>query len=124
MLAHLPEREKEADLAAGPFPSLPSNTITDPDALRSALDEVLVRGIVTDDQEIAADLTCFAAFAAPLCIRGEVVAAISVALDGAVPEDRRRAHVISCLLATAAQIDAALAGWQSGPPARSGLFCR
>lgn len=102
MLAHLPEREREAYLATGPFPPLTANTITDPAMLRLALVRVREQGIAIDEQEIAEDLTCFAA---PLRLSGEVVAAISVSLGGTVSDPRQRMKVTASLLSAAAEID-------------------
>lgn len=107
MLAHLPEREREAYLATGPFPPLTANTITDPAALRVALGTVQAQGFAIDEQEIAEDLTCFAV---PVRVAGVVVAAMSVSLAGTVPGAERRAAIIARLLAAADEIETLLAG--------------
>lgn len=76
LLAHLPEREREAYLATGPFPALTANTITDPAALRVELELTRAQGYACDNEEIAEGLICYAA---PVRIGvTEVVAAISV----------------------------------------------
>lgn len=76
LLAHLPEREREAYLATGPFPPLTPNTITSPDALRAELASVGVQGFARDREEIALGLECLAVpLRAP---EGGVAAAISV----------------------------------------------
>ena len=111
MLAHLPEREREAYLATGPFPALTARTITDPAVLRLALDQVRQQGLAIDEQEIAEDLTCFAV---PLRLSGEVVAAISVSLEGTGCGERWRARIIANLRAAADEIDAVLAAWLAG----------
>lgn len=106
-LAHLPEREREAYLATGPFPALTANTITDPAALRAALDRVRDGGYAVDEQEIAEGLTCFAA---PIMVGGHVRAAISVSIGGAAPEAPRRTRIIAAVLAAAHEIGAVMAG--------------
>lgn len=81
LLAHLPEAEREAYLATGPFPALTANTITEPDALRIELQQVHAQGHACDDEEIAEGLVCFAV---PLRTSdGQVPAAISVSLASA-----------------------------------------
>lgn len=81
LLAHLPEAEREAYLATGPFPALTANTITDPAALRIELENVHAQGHACDNEEIAEGLVCFAV---PLhTSNGEVPAAISVSFASA-----------------------------------------
>lgn len=76
LLAHLPETERRAYLAAGPFVALTARTITDPSLLAQALDEVRLQGFARDEGEIAQDLECLAV---PICQPdGRVPAAISV----------------------------------------------
>lgn len=81
LLAHLPEAEREAYLATGPFPALTANTITDPATLRLELKKVHAQGHACDNEEIADGLVCFAV---PLRTNhGQVPAAISVSLASA-----------------------------------------
>lgn len=61
LLAHLPEAEREAYLAAGPFPALTPRTLTAPDDLRAELGRVGARGYAIDDGEIAEGMVCVAA---------------------------------------------------------------
>lgn len=78
LLAHLPEAEREAYLATGPFPALTAKTITDPAALRVELEKVHAQGHACDNGEIAEGLVCFAV---PLRMSdGQVTAAISVSI--------------------------------------------
>ena len=78
LLAHLPEAEREAYLATGPFPALTAKTITDPAALRVELEKVHAQGHACDNEEIAEGLVCFAV---PLRMSdGQVTAAISVSI--------------------------------------------
>lgn len=76
LLAHLPDLERKAYLATGPFVPLTANTIIDPAELDQALEEVRAKGFAIDNGEIAAGLMCVA-----VPIRkpdGSVPAAISV----------------------------------------------
>ncbi len=76
LLAHLPNPEREAYLASGPFVALTDRTIVDPDRLRTELDAISKRGYAIDDEEIAPGLRCMA-----IPLRkgdGTVIAAISV----------------------------------------------
>lgn len=76
LLAHLPQHEREAYLAGGPFVALTERTIVDPDRLREELAAVFARGYAIDDEEIAHGLRCLAV---PLRNSdGTVIAAISV----------------------------------------------
>jgi DNA-binding IclR family transcriptional regulator len=76
LLAHLPQHEREAYLAGGPFVALTERTIVEPDRLREELDAVFARGYALDDEEIANGLRCMAV---PLRNSdGTVIAAISV----------------------------------------------
>ncbi|MFA5963358.1 MAG: IclR family transcriptional regulator [Sphingomonas sp.] len=76
LLAYLPEMQRRAYLATGPFPALTDRTITDPGALVSELRLVAQRGFAVDDGEIAEGLFCLAVpISAP---DGRVLAAVSV----------------------------------------------
>lgn len=82
LLAHLPERERERYLAAGPFVPLTDRTITDPAALREELHRVIRRGYALDDGEILETLRCIAV---PLKDQyGRTCAALSVSGNVAV----------------------------------------
>lgn len=95
LLAHLPDREREAYLATGPFPALTARTITDPEHLRAELASVHARGFARDDEEIAEGLVCLA-----VPVRnpdGDVAAAISASRSAAmlrgVPDDALLEHL-------------------------------
>ena len=76
LLANLPEAEREAYLASGPFVPLTGRTIIDPARLREELDKVRNQGFAIDDEEVAPGLRCMAV---PLRRSdGRVLAAISV----------------------------------------------
>lgn len=60
LLAHLPEMDREAYLAAGPFIELTPRTIVDPAKLRQHLDGVQQNGFAIDDNEIEQGLFCIA----------------------------------------------------------------
>ncbi|MBM3595322.1 MAG: IclR family transcriptional regulator [Alphaproteobacteria bacterium] len=103
LLAALPERDREAYLATGPFPPLTERTITDPAALRRELDAVRQRGYAVDDEEVAEGLFCLAV---PLRTP-------EVEVVGAISASRRRPFigrtafglVLSRLQAVAAEIE-------------------
>jgi IclR family transcriptional regulator, acetate operon repressor len=76
LLANLPEAERDAYLAGGPFVALTRRTIVEPARLRAELDAVRSQGFAIDDEEVAAGLRCMAV---PLRRSdGRVLAAISV----------------------------------------------
>ncbi len=87
LLAHLPEGEREAYLATGPFVALTAQTITDPAALRAELESVRAADFAIDRGEIAEGLRCVAVpVRAP---DGRVIAAASVSRgDGRGDDDR------------------------------------
>ncbi|WP_353226734.1 IclR family transcriptional regulator [Novosphingobium sp.] len=81
LLAWLPDPDREAYLATGPFPALTSRTITEPGALRRELARVREQGHALDDGEIAEGLQCLA-----VPVRspdGRVLAAISASRGAA-----------------------------------------
>lgn len=81
LLASLPDGEREAYLATGPFPALTARTITEAGALRRELARVREQGFAVDDGEIAEGLQCLA-----VPIRspdGRVLAAISASRSAA-----------------------------------------
>jgi IclR family acetate operon transcriptional repressor len=76
LLANLPDTEREAYLASGPFVALTERTIVEPNRLRLELDTVQKQGFAIDDEEVAPGLRCMAV---PLRQSdGRVLAAISV----------------------------------------------
>lgn len=60
LLANLPERDREAYLASGPFPALTKSTITDPALLRRELKTIASQGYALDAEEIVEGLACVA----------------------------------------------------------------
>jgi DNA-binding IclR family transcriptional regulator len=60
LLAHLPDDQLRAYLAAGPFVALTANTITDPARLGEELGHVRTTGYAIDDGEIVEGLFCIA----------------------------------------------------------------
>jgi IclR family transcriptional regulator, acetate operon repressor len=80
LLAHLPQDQRTAYLANGPFVPLTAATITDPALLAAELASAGQRGFALDQGEIADDLRCMA-----VPIRhpdGRVLAGISVTQSG------------------------------------------
>lgn len=76
LLANLPEEERDAYLAGGPFVALTERTIVEPSRLREELDAARIRGFAIDDEEVEPGLRCMAV---PLRRSdGKVLAAISV----------------------------------------------
>lgn len=103
LLAHLPDAEREAYLATGPFVALTPQTITDPAALRTELAEVRTRDFALDRGEIAEGLRCLA-----VPVRGpdgRVIAAASASrADGRTKDD---AAVLALLREAAREIELA-----------------
>lgn len=102
LLAHLPDAEREAYLANGPFVPLTPHTIVDGGALRTELETVRRQGFARDEGEIADDLFCLA-----VPIRSGAAtpsAAISVARTKAEREQRSEDEILALLLDTAAEI--------------------
>jgi len=76
LLAHLPQAERDAYLAGGPFVALTPNTITDPAQLALELQTVAWQGFAEDRGEIDPALFCLAV---PINFPdGSVPAAISI----------------------------------------------
>lgn len=101
LLAHLPDAQLDAYIAAGPFPALTDRTITDPRVLIAQLRLVAQRGFAVDDGEIAEGLFCVAVpVSAP---DGRVMAAISVSqlADSMQPPE----VIVPCLVETAREIE-------------------
>lgn len=106
LLAGLPEADREAYLATGPFPPLTPFTITDPARLREELAQVARQGYARDDEEIAEGLACLAA---PIRTPDDrVVAAISISRVTAPAKPGAEGEVIACLLEAAQEISASI----------------
>jgi IclR family acetate operon transcriptional repressor len=76
VLAYLPPERQAAYLEPGRLERYTPNTITKPEALRSELDGIRVRGFAIDDSEETQDLRCVAA--AVFDARAEVIGGLSV----------------------------------------------
>lgn len=110
IVAFLPEEDRDALLALGPFEARTPDTPTDPDQLRSILDEARERGWALDDQHNDAGVTCVAV---PLLDDDLPVAAISVAVPHDRIDDERLKRLVAELLAAAT-------AWRTGAPWRLG----
>ena len=108
LLAHLPPSARDAYLAAGPFPALTPNTITDPAQLRAALRKIRQEGYAVDDAELAPGLYCMAV---PLRGPGVTIAG-AISLSG-VPKEALNATLQSHLQSCATAIGRRL-GWVAG----------
>lgn len=106
LLAHLPEGEREAYLATGPFPPLTPHTITSPDALRAELAQVAAQGFARDREEIAEGLECLAA---PIRTADGVSAAISVSAPPTATRSKLGERELAALLGAAAEIERVMA---------------
>ncbi len=103
LLAHLPEREREAYLATGPFPALTVHTVTDPGQLRAQLAQVRELGLARDNEEIAEGLFCIAV---PIrATDGEVTAAISISTSQSALRGMFQATEVDALMAAAKEIE-------------------
>lgn len=114
LLAHLPDQERAAYLAGGPFVPLTSRTLVDPAHLAEALDLVRANGFASDEGEIADGLRCLA-----VPVRnphGRVAAAVSVSMMNGdrTPGD---AALLSLLRETAAEIGERLTSRPARPHA-------
>lgn len=102
LLAHLPQAQRDAYLAGGPFVALTETTITDPADLAHELEQVAKAGYAEDRGEIDPAISCVA-----VPIRrpdGSVPAAISVSRlrgKGGMKTDA----VLAALHTTAAEIE-------------------
>ncbi|MDE2596533.1 MAG: IclR family transcriptional regulator [Sphingomonadales bacterium] len=80
LLAYLPQDQRAAYVATGPFVPLTARTIIDPTLLAMELAAAKDQGFAIDDGEIADDLRCMAV---PICHPdGRVLASISVSQSG------------------------------------------
>lgn len=104
LLAHLPEDQRAAYIATGPFVPLTGKTIIDPAQLAAALSAAERQGFAIDDGEIADELRCMA-----VPIRhpdGRVLAGLSASQSGP-PFRHTDAHLLSQLQSAAAEIEQA-----------------
>jgi DNA-binding IclR family transcriptional regulator len=81
LLAHAP-REVQERVLAGPLKRYTPHTLTDPRRLRGVLAEVRRTGVAISDRQVTTDAV---SVAAPIEIRGSVVAALSVVVRGSSP---------------------------------------
>jgi DNA-binding IclR family transcriptional regulator len=81
LLAHAPAGVQERVLA-GPLTAHTSHTITDPRQLRRVLAEVRRNGMAVSDRQVTDDAV---SVAAPVEVRGAVVAALSIVVRGSSP---------------------------------------
>jgi len=104
LLAHLPAAQLDAFLANLHAEHRTDRTVTDPAALRAALDEVRQQGWALVDQELEVGLR---SIAAPVHARdGTVIAAVNVASSASTASaERLREEFLPALLATAERID-------------------
>lgn len=108
LLAHLETSERKKYLSSGPFVALTHNTITAPDELEQALNQVLENGFAIDDREVADDLFCISV---PVRTRGnKVIAAISLSFATRNPAMENLASHVQHLRSCAEKIGAGLPG--------------
>ncbi|MCT9082661.1 IclR family transcriptional regulator, partial [Streptomyces fulvoviolaceus] len=87
--------ELTEEVLAAPLPSLTPHSITDPDRLRTAVEQAQVSGLAYEEQEAALGVSCIAA---PVFDGSVAVAALSVA----VPRGRFRPAQLAPAVRTAA----------------------
>lgn len=108
LLAHLPEAQRRAYLAEGPFVALTSRTITDPAMLAQELERVREQGYAIDDGEIIDGLVCTAVpIHAP---DGQVHAAISVSRETSAKPHSGAGYILAGLREAAQRIERAAFG--------------
>ena len=78
LLAHAP-LEVQEEVLARPLVGYTRHTITDPGQLRRALAEVRRSGVAISDRQVTGDAV---SVAAPVEVRGTVVAALSIVVRG------------------------------------------
>jgi IclR family transcriptional regulator, pca regulon regulatory protein len=107
LLAALPPADLERYLATATLDPLTSHTVTDPERLRSILEQVRLQGYATADQEVEEGIR---SVAVPVKdARSSVIAALNVsAYANRVSVDAVREWFLPHLLATAGQIEADL----------------
>jgi DNA-binding IclR family transcriptional regulator len=81
LLAHAPVDVQERVLA-GPLQRYTPHTVTDPRQLRRVLAEVRRTGVAVSDRQVTSDAV---SVAAPIEVRGAVVAALSIVVRGSSP---------------------------------------
>ena len=105
LLAHLPDAERDAYLAGGPFPALTARTITKPSDLQDELRKVRAQGYAFDNGEIVEGMSCVAV---PIGHSEQpIVAALSATFTRGDHAKRAR-NALSRLQALARQIEANL----------------
>ncbi|MEV0096981.1 IclR family transcriptional regulator [Streptomyces sp. NPDC050738] len=106
LLASLPQTELEARLAGRDFAPMTPNSITDPDALRTALAGIRERGIAAEHRESNPDVSCVAA---PVRNRaGRVVAALSISVPMIRWNEEREAELADLALKGATELSTRL----------------
>lgn len=107
LLAHLERTRLEEFLARSKLPKRTKNTITNPQALRKALNKVRASGYAVDQQEAEVGICCVAA---PIIgITGETMAAISISGPSERLEQKGlETHLKAAVQATAARISQAI----------------
>ncbi len=116
LLAHLPDEQRAALLAATPLAKFTPNTISTPEELQRELLAIRAEGYALDREEWLLGLACVAA---PVFDRhGACVATASVAYPAVQGE--RRAELIELVKATAARISASLGHVPAGQRRRAG----
>ncbi|MDT0319822.1 MULTISPECIES: IclR family transcriptional regulator [unclassified Streptomyces] len=103
LLASLPPDELAERLAsAGELRAMTPHSITEPDALRAALDEIRERGLASEQRESNPDVSCVAA---PVRDRaGRVVAALSVSVPMIRWSEERQAELADLAVKGAGQL--------------------
>ena len=113
LLAHLPDAEVDALIAARGLPRFTPHTITDPAALREALHRVRAQGWALDDEEMEIGLRCLGA---PITDHaGRPCACVAVSAPAARMDKQRVTELVSQVKATAMRISRML-----GSPAMAG----
>jgi DNA-binding IclR family transcriptional regulator len=106
LLAHLPRERREEILSRGSLEAFTPNTITDPERLRTELDQILADGYATSESEMTVGAW---AVAAPIHTHtGAVTAAISVVAPPERLEDGKRQVTIARVIDAARAISARL----------------
>ena len=102
LLAHRPDADIDALRAAKGFSQLTRHTITDPAALREALQRVRAQGWALDDEEMELGLRCLGA---PITDHtGRVCASVAVSAPASRMEQTRVQELVPMVQATARRI--------------------
>lgn len=114
LLAGLPEQDREAYLASGPFPALTKSTITQAQPLREELERAARQGFARDDEEVVEGLACVAV---PIRKPDASISA-AISLSRAIPgrKDWTEAALLEKLNSAAEEIRVAVFGQDA--PAR------